>query len=115
MTRIVQFTLEDGSETYVEVDEPAPLGPQPVARGGLPEVAEAPRSFERALAQVRPAVERVIETFRQVSRPDEVSVEFGLTFKSKVGAFIFTADQEATFKVSIKWSGGEQKEKDEST
>lgn len=111
MKKIVEFEVEGGPPVYVEVEaargeEDEPLaGFEPVRRSagrGLPE--EVGGRWRGAIEQVRPAVEDVIEVFRAVSTPDEIGIEFSLKLNTRVNAFVFSSDGEATFKVSLKWS-----------
>lgn len=107
MKHLVEFPLEDGSTVLVESDE------GPVVRGVTPhEIAEkAEQTFEAALAKIRPVAAAVIAKLRDLSdAPEQVAVEFGIKLGAKAGAFIASADTEATFKVTMTWKR-EQKEK----
>lgn len=111
MKHLVEFPLEDGSTVLVESDEPESRGP--VVRGvGLHEITEtAEQTFEAALAKIRPVAAAVIAKLRDLSdAPEQVAVEFGIKLGAKAGAFIASADTEATFKVTMTWKR-EQKEK----
>ncbi len=44
-----------------------------------------------------------------MNTPDEIGLEFGLKFNAKTGVIFASADSEATFKVSLKWTN-EKKE-----
>lgn len=111
MKKIVEFEVEGGPPVYVEVeaarveDDEALAGFEPVGRS-LARGADRDRGgrWRGAIEQVRPAVEDVIEVFREVATPDEIGVEFSLKLNTKVNAFVFSSDGEATFKVSLKWS-----------
>ncbi len=105
MKRLVAFPLEhDEGTVVVEVDEPvAAGGVERASRQG--EVAEtAQQTLEAALRRIRPAARAVIATLAELS-PDEVEVEFGIKLGTKTGAIIASADAEATYKVTLKWSG----------
>jgi hypothetical protein len=56
-----------------------------------------------ALARIKPAAQAVVNAFREVNTPDEIALELALTFNTKVGAFVFSSDTQAVFKVSLKW------------
>ncbi len=112
MKRLVEFELEEGS-VYMEVDEPA--APARLRKAGgkisdepdeLDEPVKAGR-FKKALEQVRPAAEMVVEAFREINSPAEVGLEFAIKFNTKIGSFLLaSADSETSFKVSLKWTNG---------
>lgn len=111
MKKIVEFEVEGGPPVYVEVeaareeDDEALAGFEPVERSLLRgRDQDRGGRWRAAIDQVRPAVEDVIEVFRAVATPDEIGVEFSLKLNTKVNAFVFSSDGEATFKVSLKWS-----------
>lgn len=105
MKRLVEFTLEDGSTILVESDEPESRGGA-VVRGGSPidVVEKAGQSFESALSKIKPVAVAFIEKVRELSdAPEQVGIEFGIKLGAKAGAFIASADAEATFKVTLTW------------
>lgn len=61
-------------------------------------------SFEAAFQPVRTAAKAVVDQF---SAPfisaDEIEVEFGIKFNSKVGFYVASADAEASLKVRLTW------------
>ena len=69
------------------------------------EIAEkAEQTFESALGQIKPAAAAVIAKLRDLSDPPEqVGIEFGIKLGAKAGAFITSADAEATFKITLTW------------
>ena len=82
MSRLVEFTTDDGGTVVVEV---ASTAGSIVTRGGdhagdySGVFARAQQTFQRALEHVRPAVQGVIDELLSLeNRPDEVSVEFGI-------------------------------------
>ena len=104
MKRLVEFPLEDGTTVLVESDEAESKGP--VVRGvGAREITEkAEQTFETALSRIKPAAAAVIAKLRDLSDPPEqVGIEFGIKLGAKAGAFITSADAEATFKITLTW------------
>jgi hypothetical protein len=102
--RLIEFPLEDGSSVLVESDEAEAKGP--VVRGvGPRDMAEkAEQTFETALGRIKPVAGAVIARLRDLSDPPEqVGIEFGIKLGAKAGAFITSADAEATFKVTLTW------------
>jgi hypothetical protein len=102
MSEIVKFMLDSGESIFVEVEESRSAGLRPANRGEKA-VAEASETFEAALKKVKPAAQAVVEAFKELNEPDEIGLEFGLQFKSKVQAFVMSGEGTATFKLSLKW------------
>ena len=67
-----------------------------------------------AMVHVRPAAEAVLNSFREMNTPDEISLEFGVEFSAKLGAAVFASTEgEATFKVILKWKNTRGAQKSE--
>ena len=112
MRRLVEFPLEDGTTVLVESDEPESKGP--VVRGvGAREIAEkAEQTFETALSKIKPAAAAVIGELRALrDAPEQVAIEFGIKLGAKAGAFITSADAEATFKITLTWKSEAKEER----
>jgi hypothetical protein len=101
---------------YIEVAEPAPAvkersGREPAGferdrEDGAEQkkTDKVKKKFSDMIAHIRPAAETVLKTFQELNTPDEIALEFGLKFSSKVNAFMFASvDGESTFKVALKW------------
>ncbi len=102
MKKLIEFEM-GGQPVYVEAEVSELRGCSWSARQeDEPEKAES--RFADAMAQVKPAAEVVLKTFREMNTPDEIGLEFGLKFKAKTGVIFASADSEATFKVSLKWT-----------
>ncbi|WP_144660543.1 CU044_2847 family protein [Paenarthrobacter nicotinovorans] len=108
MSRLVEFTTDDGGTVVVEVASGAG---SLVTRGGDHAAdhsgvfARAQQTFQRALEQVRPAVQGVIDELLSLeNRPDELSVEFGIDLHAEAGAFIASASTASNFKVRLTWN-----------
>ncbi|MFI1014404.1 CU044_2847 family protein [Streptomyces sp. NPDC020965] len=103
MTQLLRFQSEDGGgAVVVEVaaDEP---GVEAVSRLG-DTVAEATAAFEQGLDQVRHAAAVALARLRDMpSRPDEVSLDFGMRFNAELGAVIAKSGTEAHFHVTMTW------------
>lgn len=109
MTRLIEFPTADGGKVLIEVTDGAG---GLVTRGGAHgEVfTRAQQTFERALGQVRPAVQGVIDELLSLkNRPDEVCVEFGLDVHAEVGAFVAAASSTSNFKVTLTWRSQQEK------
>jgi hypothetical protein len=105
MKRLVEFPLEDGGTTLIEVDEAEPEGGiQRAARSdGL--IQHADQTLESALERVKPAAEAILKRLTNLSeRPDEIEIEFGLKLTAKAGAVIASGEVEANYTVKLKWA-----------
>jgi len=104
MNRLVAFPTEDGAEIVIEVTEPAGAGTVRAARpDGIAE--EASKSFEAALATIRPVTSALLAKISDLAdQPTEVGIEFGIKMSAKLGAIIASADAEANFKVTLSWT-----------
>ena len=106
MKRLIEFPLEDGSTVLVEADEPASTGPtvRGVGAGAGVMVEKAETSFDSVLGKIKPVAASFIAKVRYLSdAPEQVGIEFGIKLGAKAGAFIASADTEATFKVTMTW------------
>ena len=105
MKRLVEFKLDDGTVILVESEEPESRGGAVVRGGGGIEVVEkAEMGFEAALGKIKPVATAFIARIRDLAdAPEQVGIEFGIKLGAKAGAFIASADAEATFKVTMTW------------
>jgi len=105
--RLIAYRLETGETVGVEVDEPDVDG---VVRAGRPdEIAEtASKTFESALADLRPATDHLVTQLRQIAqKPDQIQIEFGIKLTAAAGAVFAKAGGEANFKVTLTWTGSD--------
>ncbi|WP_417913243.1 CU044_2847 family protein [Candidatus Electronema sp. TJ] len=103
MKKLIEFEL-DGQPVYVEGEVSEAEGMRLASRGDDDGPEKAASRFADAVARIKPAAEVVLNAFREMNTPDEINLEFGLKFNAKTGVIIASADSEATFKVSLKWS-----------
>jgi hypothetical protein len=106
MKNIIQFEL-DGKPVFIEVEasgETFTFGSQLSGRRNEDGIEEQSGTrFTEAIARIRPAAEAVLHSFKEMNTPDEIGLEFGIKFNAKAGAVFASVDNEATFKVSLKW------------
>jgi hypothetical protein len=107
MKKLIEFDL-NGQSVYVETEIIEAEGMRRVNLGGDDGPEKAESRFVEAVARIKPAAEVVLNTFREMDTPDEISLEFGLKFAAKAGMVFASADSEATFKVSLKWKNNRQ-------
>ncbi|MCI5136468.1 MAG: hypothetical protein D3920_15700 [Candidatus Electrothrix sp. AW2] len=106
MKQLVEFDL-NGQPIYVETEISEQQGIELVGRGKEDEPEKATDSFEKVISRIKPTAELVLNSFKEMNSPDEIELEFGLKFNAKTGVIFASADSEATFKVSLKWSNKE--------
>jgi hypothetical protein len=99
-TRLIEYPLTTGGTVVVEVEE-RDEG-RLVAAGDAPE--RAARSFEATLATLRPVADAVMAQVVALAEvPEEVSVEFAVTFKAEAGLVIAKTAVDGQIKLSLKW------------
>jgi hypothetical protein len=101
MTELVAVPLESGGVVVVETDH-IPSGVVKVRRSGQEVVAQATQTLEAALDSVTPLAQSILAKLRQ-SRPEEVTVEFGVTLTAEAGAVIAKTAGECHLKVTLHW------------
>lgn len=103
MRRVVCFSLPDGGDVSVEIDDDA----GGVARAGRADgaVERATVTYEEAMSAVRRAADATLGQFRQLaSRPDTVELGFGVRLTAKAGAVIAHTEAEAHLTVRLTWA-----------
>ncbi|MGW2559297.1 CU044_2847 family protein [Streptomyces sp. NPDC001514] len=105
MTGIGEMRLSDGTAVRVEVEGQQETGIDRVGRGSASEVVRgSAQTLQEALAHIRPAVDAVADSVRGLaSRPDSVSVEFGIKLSAEAGVVVAKAASEANFAVRLEW------------
>lgn len=104
MKHLVEFSLEDGSNIVVELNEPETAGAIRAARAE--KIEQAKETLEEALNKVLPAAKRVVEKLQNIgNKPDEIEVTFGVSLSTVAGAFIASASAEANFGITMRWTG----------
>ncbi len=100
MAELVAVPLVDGGVVVVEMDH-TEAG---VVKAGRPGqiVGKAAQTLEAALESVAPAAQSILAKLRP-ARPQEISVEFGLTLTAEAGAVITKAASGCHLKVTLRW------------
>lgn len=104
--RVMEFKMDDGTPVYVEVAQADGYDAERVSRGGESVqrgFIEAETRFTETISRVKPAAEYVLNAFREMNAPDQITLDFGVKFNAKAGAVLASVDSEATFKVSLMW------------
>jgi hypothetical protein len=100
----ITYQLEDGTPVYIEAEEvEKPKGSKLVSGKKDKEGVEETKRFENALVNIKPAAESVLQTFREMNTPDEITLDFSLKFKADIGAVFASTGTQAIFRVTLKW------------
>jgi hypothetical protein len=103
MNKLLEFTTEDGAVVVVESAD-GPGGTRLVSRGEGP-AAQATRTFEGALDNVRAAAHSALRVFRDGAlRPDSVELEFAVKLTAEAGAVIAKGAAEGQLVVRLSWA-----------
>ncbi|MFF4014077.1 CU044_2847 family protein [Streptomyces sp. NPDC001843] len=103
MSRLVEFTTEDGAIVVVETAD-SPGGSRLVSRGEAP-AERVTGTFETALDGVRSAAQSALRVFRDGTlRPDSVELEFGVKLSAEAGAVIAKGAAEGQLVVRLSWA-----------
>lgn len=101
MSKLERFEV-DGRPVFVEVEELRSA--EGYAHVGVGDGRDG-RDFSSALADVKPAAEKLVAMLNGLARPpDEYEVEFGLKFSVGVGALIAKTSTDANFTIKLKWT-----------
>jgi len=107
MRNMIEFKLDNGESAFMQL-EGTEVQKQRVSRGGRgdsdeEEVIQAPRSFNDALKSIAPIGNALLSSLKDINTPDEINLEFAISFNGKAGVIFSSVESEASFKVGIKW------------
>ncbi|MFG1702234.1 CU044_2847 family protein [Nonomuraea sp. M3C6] len=104
--RVVELPVgEEGHVVKVEIQDRDGDAPVRVGRAGRA-VARASRSFGEMLDTIRPVAEKFVASFGELPQaPDEITVEFGVTFSAEADVVIASTATDANFAVTLSWKG----------
>lgn len=102
---IAQFSLEDGTQFLVEVDEPEGAAVERVAIDTGKMVLQAKKSFEDAIEIVKPVASVLISKMKEglTTPASEVEIKFGLKLTAEAGAIIASVGGDVNFEITLKW------------
>ncbi len=104
MKNLLEFKLDNGESAFIEIEESETHVRQ---RGSLGRDDEenllAERTFSQAVSSIAPMGNTLLNSLKNINTPDEINLEFGLTFNAKAGVVFTSVGSAASFKVSITW------------
>ena len=112
MEGFVQYPLEEGGSILVEVDVLESEGRLIKAGSSGDLTLKATTSFENAVGSIKPLANAVVSKLQNLNYPpDEIGVEFGMSFKADGNAILTRVGADANFKVSLSWKREKPQEK----
>lgn len=105
MSYLVSFPLGDGSSDVlvVEADRSEATEGLVLASSSPGELADRAKvTFEDALRQLRPSLQRVGDLLKSLS-PDEATVEFGLSVGGETGLIVAKGTAGVNFAIRMTW------------
>jgi hypothetical protein len=115
MKKLLQFTTDDGSDFFVEVED-EPVSQAPAVRGGASDegtrgvIQNASDSFAKTIKPLKEISNSIVNCVKEfASSPDQVQVELGLKFTAKAGIIITSLDSEANLKITFTWKNEKPK------
>jgi hypothetical protein len=103
MKNLIEFKLENGESAFMQVEESEEQARQRVSRNDEPQSLQAERTFNEAIRCVAPIGNALLTSLKDINKPDEIKLEFGLAFNAKAGVVFTSVESQASFKVSITW------------
>ena len=101
MSYLIEIPMESGESLLVSSAGQVPVGLQ-LASSTDQVVAKAEETLEAALDRLRPALAKIAAQLKS-HKPQELSVEFGLTVDGKCGILVASGEVEIAFKVAMVW------------
>ncbi len=99
-----EFTTDAGEPVLVEFEA---RGLQPVSRDDSQLIERSQQALDSAMGTIKTMGHKIVTTIQDIDpadRPDEVTVEFGLTLNAEAGALIAKVGTEAAFTVTLTWT-----------
>ena len=105
MNILIEFELENGTQIFVEVPEGTARGVRPASNVTSGVAGKATQTFEKALTALAPVSNAISESLLKIAnRPSEITVEMGFKLSGKGHLILAAADDEASFKATLKWT-----------
>lgn len=101
--QITPFKLSNDETVWIEVQEVPIEADEDEIKLVSRSLTDQERPFQKALEHIRPAAAAVFSALREINTPNRIEMEIGIGFSGKIGAFIASADSNATFKIKLTW------------
>lgn len=106
---MIEFKLENGESAFMQVEESGlqTQDRQDVTRSSQDHeeerIVQAPKRFDEAIKCVAPIGNLLLSSLKEINTPDEINLEFAISFNGKAGVVFSSIESEASFKVNITW------------
>lgn len=109
MSDLVEFKLENGDSAFIQIEDTETRDRSNRGRDDEEEHQQAQQTFSKAIACIAPVGNSLLAALKDMNTPDEVKLEFGLTFNAKAGVVFTSVESAANFKVCITWKNDKTK------
>lgn len=105
MEEVIVFESEKNEQIFVEVENAEYLQDELVSDADRT-IKKTTKKFEDVLSSVKTIAKSTYNSISLIpNRPDEVVIEFGLKISGDISAVITSTSAEGHIKVTLKWSG----------
>jgi len=112
MAHQLEFTLDNGEKAYMQVQETQSQALKRVSRGDDDVISsKATRSFNEAVRCIAPIGKTLLAELKDMNTPDEIGLEFNISFTAEAGVVFTSLSSEASFKVNITWKNNKDQVK----
>jgi hypothetical protein len=103
MKKLLEFKLDNGESAFMQIEDTETNDRGNRDRDTQTQPTTAQHSFTEAIRSISPVANNLLSSLKNIESPDEIKLEFGLTFNAKAGVIFTSAESEASFKVGITW------------
>jgi hypothetical protein len=103
MKNLLKFELDNGEFAFIQIEENETQAQRGSRGRDDEENFLAERTFSQAVSCIAPMGNTLLNSLKNINTPDEIKLEFGLTFNAKAGVVFTSVGSDASFKVSITW------------
>ena len=96
----VPMEMDDGSTLYIQA---VPVNNGSEVLAGAPDVVKATECLDKAMPAVNGFCKKMKEFIRTEMKPDEIELEFSVSFTGDMSAVITSAGAEAGITVHLVW------------
>ena len=102
MKKLIEFKLDNGESAFMQIEE-TDSNDRGSRDRDTQSTTTSERSFSEAIRCISPVANTLLSSLKNIETPDEIKLEFGLTFNGKANLIFTSAESEASFKVGITW------------
>ena len=104
MSKTYTYTLPSQAKVFIEGEDAETETPTTETREVFRTGQDTPAPFAEVVAPIGEVAEAVFDAVKsKVSKPDQITLEFGATLKGGVNLFLVSGKTDTTFKVTLSW------------